>query len=160
MAKWERGEEGPFPERASERVRCLRKTCHTRTERERESRSTRGGNTVISRRREEEGGEEEKNGRFIDRRLGSASPVSPVVLRKFLGGRVCVHSIVLPSVRGDHEDEDEAAAAAEDIRETNEYLQITEGNAVGWITVHGSVGGKKRFGDHHEGGRSRRRRTR
>ena len=66
----------------------------------------------------------------------------PTDLRKFLGGRVLVQRPfvrVRPAV--DHE---AAAAAAEDIRETNEYLQITEGNA------GGRREGKKRFGDQHE----------
>ena len=60
----------------------------------------------------------------------------PVILRKFLGRP----AEFAPSVRDDHEEDE----AAEDIRETNEYLQITEVGAVRWITDHSSVGGAER----------------
>ena len=65
----------------------------------------------------------------------------PVVLRKFLGRPAEFAPAIPSSVRDDHEGEDEAA---EDIRETNEYLQITEVGAVRWITDHSSVGGAER----------------
>ena len=64
------------------------------------------------------------------------------------------------SLRPFHHEEDSGGGRHHREGETNEYLQITEGNAVrprpsvGWITDQSgrrrSEQGKKRFGDHHD----------
>ena len=166
--KWQSGEErgrkGLFPrERASgrssgRRVRCLRKTCHTRTrgtEREPPAMLDSLVAAILLLADGETG--ERSRGRRREKwpfhrsvRSESASPLPTQIFVR--------PPVEFASIRGDHE-EDEAASAAEDIRGRERRMNICKlqratpsgGSRIGdQSQERRGERGKKRFGDHHD----------